>query len=118
MRISEASSQSGLSIDTIRFYEKTGVSPKIMRGDDGKRYFTPKDIDWLTLLYWLRETGMPMKTMQQFAKLYKIGDCTIAEREKILLAHSKVLKERRSNLDHCQKILNYKLKMYRKMKKG
>lgn len=30
--------------------------PEIERGADGHRRFTPRLIEWLTLLYWLRES--------------------------------------------------------------
>lgn len=114
MRIAEAADQSGLSIDTIRYYEKAGILPAIIRGRDGQRRFSTENIEWLTLLYWLRETGMPMKTMHRFAALYQVGDQTIPERKQILLAHAEHLKKRRADLDRCEGVLAYKLAMYRK----
>lgn len=77
MRIAEASEKSGLSIATIRYYEKTGLIPEVRRGSDGQRRFSPENIDWLTLLFWLRETGMSMKVMHEFATLYKSGNSTM-----------------------------------------
>ena len=115
MRITEAAKISGLSTDTIRYYERAGLLPTIRRGTDKHRMFSAENVDWLTLLYWLRETGMPMKTMSQFAALYRQGDDTIAERKEILLAHSDHLKKRRSDLDHCENILAYKISTYRKL---
>ena len=112
MRIAEAATKSGLSIDTIRYYEKSGIVPPVSRGADGQRRFSAENIDWLTLLYWLRETGMPVKTMRRFASLYRAGDQTMPERKKILLAHSAHLKERRAALDRCEEILAYKIKIY------
>lgn len=112
MRIAEAASRSGLSIDTIRYYEKSGIIPGIPRGSDGQRRFSPENIDWLTLLFWLRETGMPMKTMNRFATLYQAGDGTIPERKKILLTHAETLKKRRADLDRCDALLAYKIAIY------
>lgn len=115
MRIAEAAERSGLSIDTIRYYEKSGLVPKVGRGRDGQRRFSPENIDWLTLLYWLRETGMPMKTMQRFAELYRAGDHTLPERKQILLAHGEHLKKRRSDLDRCEEVLAHKLAIYKEL---
>ena len=117
MRISEASEKSGLGIDTIRFYEKSGLLPQIARGTDGQRRFTAENVEWLTLLYWLRQTGMPIKTMQRFAVLYQAGDQTIAERKSILLNHSAFLKQRRKELDHCDAILAHKIQIYEEFEK-
>ena len=112
MRIAEAADRSGLSIDTIRYYEKSGLLPEIERGPDGQRRFSAENIEWLTLLCSLRETGMPMKTMHRFAALYRSGDRTIPERKEILLAHSEHLKKRRADLDRCEEILTRKLALY------
>lgn len=114
MRIATAADRSGLSIDTIRYYEKSGILPPIHRGADGQRRFSTENIEWLTLLYWLRETGMPMKTMYRFATLYQEGEHTIPDRQEILLAHAEHLTKRRTDLDRCEDILAYKLAMYRK----
>ncbi|WP_372575170.1 MerR family transcriptional regulator [Ruegeria jejuensis] len=112
MRISEAASRSGLKIDTIRYYEAEGLVPDVARGTDGQRCFSKENVDWLTLLYWLRETGMPMKVLRQFAALYAQGDSTIPDRKHILSAHSKLLAKRRDDLDRCDAILARKLEIY------
>ena len=112
MRISEAATQCGLSIDTIRFYERSGLLPPIERGRDGQRRFSAVDVDWLTLLASLRGTGMSMKTMRHFAGLYRQGDATIPERKKVLLDHARHLERQRDALDRCADILAYKLKRY------
>lgn len=112
MRIAEAADLSGLSIDTIRYYEKVGLLPVVARGGDGHRRFSPEMIDWLHLLRALRDTGMPMKTMSAFAELYRHGDHTIAERKKILLEHAERLRRKQDQLTRCEDLLRYKLKMY------
>ncbi len=112
MRISEASTQSGLSIDTIRFYERSGLLPPVERGPDGRRRFSAVDVDWLTLLASLRGTGMPMKTMRHFADLYRQGDKTVPQRREVLLEHANHLERQRNALDRCAEILTYKLKRY------
>lgn len=112
MRIAEAALRSGLSVDTIRYYEKSGIVPDIRRGPDRQRRFSTENIEWLTLLFWLRETGMPMKTMYRFASLYRAGDQTIPERKQVLLAHAEHLKKRRVDLDRCEDVLARKLAIY------
>ncbi|MEM8686431.1 MAG: MerR family transcriptional regulator [Pseudomonadota bacterium] len=112
MRISEAARHCGLSIDTIRFYERCGLLPPIERGPDGQRRYSALDVDWLTLLASLRDTGMPMKTMRHFAGLYRYGDQTIPERRKVLLEHAAHLERQRDALDRCAQILKHKLQRY------
>lgn len=115
MRISEASRLSGLSADTIRYYEKSGLVPAIDRGPDGLRRFSAENVDWLTLLYWLRKTGMPMKEMEKFAGLYRRGEEAVAERRALLVRHAGRLKDRRGDLDRCEEVLAHKLAAYDRM---
>lgn len=115
MRISEIARQTGLSVPTIRYYEKVGLCPPIGRGTDGKRLFSAKDLDWLLLLASLRETGMPNSQMRDFASLYKFGNDTVCERKEVLLLHQKRLTAHRSQLDRCAAILAHKLEIYDKI---
>ncbi len=77
MRIAEAATLCGLSPDTIRYYEKSGMLPAIARGLDGYRRYSQENVNWLTILYWLRQTGMSMKVMQRYAILVHAGDHTV-----------------------------------------
>ncbi|WP_417692897.1 MerR family transcriptional regulator [Roseibium sp.] len=117
MKISEASGECGLSPDTIRFYEKSGLV-QIARGADGLRRFSPENVEWLTLLYWLRQTGMPMKVMHRFASLYQQGAETIGERKALLLQHAEHLRTRRQELDCCELVLAHKVSTYEALERS
>ena len=118
MRINEASKATGLSADTIRYYEKAGLLPPIRRDQSGHRWFSQDNVDWMIVLYWLRKTGMPMKVMFRYAALVHAGDHTIPERKSILSEHGKLLAARRSDLDRCDDLLAYKLAAYAEAEKG
>lgn len=117
MFIKEASEKSGLSIDTIRYYEKEGMLPVIARNPSGIRAFSVANIEWLTILYWLRKTGMSMKVMKRYAIIVHEGDQTIPERMNILQEHQKLVDERRKDLDACADLLASKLHAYKIYKK-
>ncbi len=106
---------SGLSIDTIRYYERSGLCPTIARGVDGKRNFSSKDAEWLTLLSSLRETGMPMSEMRRFAQLYRKGDATVSQRKTMLLEHSLLLEVRQAAVERCRELLAFKLDRYEEL---
>ncbi|MGV2975092.1 MerR family transcriptional regulator [Roseibium alexandrii] len=115
MMISEVAEHTGLSISTIRFYEKSGLCPFIQRGSDGMRRFSKTDADWLELLASLRSTGMPLAEMRSFAELYASGDGKIPERKAVLLSHRRRLEDRQAELDRCRVILDRKLNGYDKI---
>ncbi|MEP5761837.1 MAG: MerR family transcriptional regulator [Litoreibacter sp.] len=117
MRINEVAKITGLSADTIRFYEKEGIVPSIDRDANGHRVFSANNVTWMTILYWLRKTGMPMDVMSRFALLVHDGDHTIPERLDILTAHSEFLARRREELDQCEALLAHKIGVYRGFEK-
>ncbi len=112
MKIAQAAKACGLSAHTIRFYEKSGMLPEIERSADGHRRFTPQTIEWLTLLYWLRETGMSLDQMCRFTALAKAGDSSVSERRKILSDHADTLKAKRATLEKCESVLAIKIASY------
>ena len=112
MLIAEAAASSNLSVDTIRHYERAGMLPRIARGPDRHRCFSREDVDWLTVLYWLRATGMTMRVMRRYATFVHAGDHTIPERKEILWEHGRHLMRRREDLDRCEALLAYKLAAY------
>ncbi len=71
--IGEAAEKCGLSQHTLRWYERIGLLPPIERGGDGRRRFSDKDLEWLSLLTKLRATGMPVRDMQRYAELVRSG---------------------------------------------
>lgn len=62
----EAVERTGCSLDTVRYYEKIGLLT-LERDPGGRRVFTQGDLDWIGLLRCLRETGMPIADMLDYA---------------------------------------------------
>jgi MerR family transcriptional regulator, aldehyde-responsive regulator len=118
MNITEAAQKCGLSVDTIRFYEKSDMLPKLGRDARGWRVFDLNAVDWLTTLERLRATGMPLSDIKRFAMLANgAGSQTISaarNRLQILERHQVLLKQRRKILDECEQFLTYKINIYRK----
>ena len=118
LTIAEAADRSGLSIDTIRFYEKDGLIPPIARDGRGWRAFSGADLDWLTTLRHLQATGMPLAEMTAFARSAHGPDAETrpeqAKRRDILLRHAARLDKQRRDLDACAAYLAHKLDVYGK----
>lgn len=112
MRIKQASEVSGLSPDTIRYYEKEGILPTIERDLTGQRSFSKDNLDWMGLLQCLRQTGMPMRDMSRYAQLVHASENTTAERIDILKTHQQRLEKKREELEKCETLLKIKLSIY------
>ncbi len=60
MKIRQAATASGLSVDTIRFYERVGVLPAPPRRENGYREYTPRHVTALRFARGLRDLGLPL----------------------------------------------------------
>ena len=58
-KIGEAAQITGLSVDTLRYYERAGLIDPVRRERNGRRY-EETDLLWLAFLRRLRATGMPI----------------------------------------------------------
>ncbi|MBQ1445482.1 MAG: MerR family transcriptional regulator [Renibacterium sp.] len=87
LSISDVSDATGLSQDTLRWYEREGMFPRIARGGDRRRKYSEEDIGRIMLLVKLRRTGMSVHDMQRFVQLLAGGAETHQERMTLLLEH-------------------------------
>lgn len=117
MNISDFSKKTGLSPYTLRYYEKIGLIDNISRSDSGHRQYSVRDIEWISFISRLKETGMSLKNIEHYAKLRKQGQNTIDERESILVEHHKSLKKRIENEMRHLQALESKIAHYRSAKK-
>nr|MCW2727596.1 MerR family transcriptional regulator [Aeromicrobium sp.] len=87
LTISAAAEMSGLSVDTLRYYEKEGLTlHRPGRSPSGQRRYTEQNVAWLGTLVMLRKTGMPIRDIKRFVELYRV-EGSEADRLAILQAH-------------------------------
>jgi DNA-binding transcriptional MerR regulator len=109
----QAAALSGFSLDTLRYYERIGLLPRIGRTATGRRFFTEIDLKWLALLRCLRDTGMPVAEMVRFVRLMNDGAATVSERSEILTAHHRRVEEQISRLQAHLRQIRSKIDIYR-----
>ena len=110
--IAQAAERSGLSIDTLRYYERIGLVEPPARDSGGRRSYTDEDLAWLEFLTKLRTTGMPIRMMREYAQLRMRGSGTRARRQQILVDHRKDVLNRIAELQTCVAALNHKIGKY------
>jgi DNA-binding transcriptional MerR regulator len=62
----EASERTGLSLDTLRYYERLGLFGPVERNSGGQRVYTDHDVAWVGLLVCLRRAGLGITDLQRF----------------------------------------------------
>ena len=64
--IGEVAKMYGIAPSALRYYDKEGLLPFIERTEGGARLFKEEDLEWLTTIECLKDTGMPIKMIKQF----------------------------------------------------
>ncbi|MEJ7636361.1 MerR family transcriptional regulator [Aeromicrobium sp.] len=115
LTISAAAELSGLSVDTVRYYEKEGLSlHQPGRSASGQRRYTEADVRWLGTLVMLRRTGMPIRDVRRFVDLYRV-DGSEPQRLAILEAHRERVLDELSEVQTHLDAINRKIDYYKDM---
>ena len=107
--ISEVASMMGVAPSTLRYYEKEGLLPNVKRVN-GKRIFEEKDFGWLRVL---KNTGMPIRRIKEYALLSQMGDESLSARYELIKAQREYVQDQIDRLNYYMKELDYKDWYYR-----
>lgn len=110
--IGEFSKLTNLGIHTLRYYEQEHlITPE--RNSSNRRCYSNQDLAWVEFIKRLKDTGMPIKEIQNYAKLRAAGDSTMNERMEMLTAHREALREQIKLLQNHMEKLDGKIDYYR-----
>ena len=110
--IGDVAEISGLTRDTLRWYERIGLMDYIGRDSSGQRGFSDRDLNWLHLIGCLRATGMSVADMVHYAELVRAGDATTPERLAMFRTTRAGVLERIDALQQTLGVLDRKIDMY------
>jgi DNA-binding transcriptional MerR regulator len=82
--IRAVSEETGLTIDTLRWYERQGLLPAVARSADGRRRYSTASITFVRLVQALRRTGMPVADVRRFVALMSEGASSHGQRMALL----------------------------------
>jgi DNA-binding transcriptional MerR regulator len=98
----------------LRYYERIRLIEPIRRAPNGHRCYTQEDIDWISLLMHLKETGMPLAQMVRFAQMRRQGPSTLLTERRIMLEHHQhVLEQQIQRLEQHKAVLQQKIATYK-----
>lgn len=109
----EVAARFGLTLDTLRYYEREGLLTEVERSSSGHRRYRASDVELLDLVRCLRDTDMPIARLRTFAELVRDGDHTIPSRVELLEAHDARLTERIAELRQRQEAIRHKIDYYK-----
>jgi DNA-binding transcriptional MerR regulator len=110
--VREAAGQVGISVYTLHYYEREGLL-STTRTSSGHRRYSEGDLGWIRILTCLRETGMPIRKMREFAALVRQDASNIPERIHLLEEHRTDVLEHIQTLYQNLEHVEGKIKYYR-----
>jgi len=112
--IAEASRRTGVSVHTLRYYERARlVVTPVDRTHSGRRRYHQLDIEWIVVCTKLRATGMPIKTIRRYAELVVAGIGNEDARLALLEAHRAEVLAKLAELRENLELIDHKIDVYR-----
>jgi DNA-binding transcriptional MerR regulator len=114
MTIGEAARRTGVSVHTLRYYERAGlVVTTVDRTASGRRRYHQLDLDWIIVCTRLRATGMPIKTIRRYAQLVSAGRGNEEQRLALLESHRAEVTAKLAEIQDNLKLIDHKIDVYR-----
>lgn len=115
MNIKKVSEVTGISADTIRYYERIGLIPRVTRNQSGIRDFTEREIGLLEFVRCFRKAGVSVEALIDYVALLEEGEGTEEARLAILKEQAEKLDARLAELQAARERLAYKIDNYQEL---
>lgn len=113
LTVGQAAVESGISVHTLRYYERVGLLSDVPRTVSGRRRYGRRELGAVEFITRLRDTGMPIARILAYADLVRAGGGNEEERLAVLVEHHtavrRSLAEQSRHLDAIQR----KIDLYR-----
>ncbi|MBE9158056.1 MerR family transcriptional regulator [Nodosilinea sp. LEGE 06152] len=113
LTIQQVAQATGLSVHTLRYYERCDLIAPIGRSTSGHRRYSANDLRWIEFLNKLRLTGMPIRQMQQYAELVRSQpDSGFHRRRQMLESHREAVLAQIQQLQDNLAVIDWKIQHY------
>lgn len=112
MRIAEVSKQYDISADTLRYYERIGMLPRVHRNASGVRDYDETDLARVKFIKCMRGANVSIEALIEYMQLFAEGDATLAARKAILEEQRGLVRERIAEMQAGLDRLDYKIAHY------
>jgi DNA-binding transcriptional MerR regulator len=113
LTIQQTAEEIGVSVHTLRYYERIGLISPVERASNGHRRYSEKDVKEIVFLTRLRATGMPISDIKRYVNLKRQGSSTTVERMALLEAHRDAVCKHLEEVSHYLTMIERKIEHYR-----
>ena len=115
LTLKEVKEETGLSSDTLRFYEKEGLLPEVEGLENAYQRYIRQEVKWIKFIICLKSTGMPLKQIKQYKELMSQGDVTAGDRKNLLIDQREIIIKNMESLKNALSTIDYKIKYYQEL---
>jgi DNA-binding transcriptional MerR regulator len=112
MFIRDMAERTGISEDTLRYYERIGLVPAIPRNANGMRNYGEYHVQYIMLIQRLKASGMSLDNIQEYMKLAREGMTTELLRKDMLVAAKEKLIQKIDRLQQAVSEADFQLTNY------
>jgi DNA-binding transcriptional MerR regulator len=107
----QVANATGLSLDTLRYYEREGLIGPIERSSGGRRCYDEDDVSWIGIVTCLREAGLGIAELRRFTVLLRTAGPS-KDRAEFLRERREELQERLRQMQAALTVLDGKIAHY------
>jgi DNA-binding transcriptional MerR regulator len=108
----DAVERTGLTLDTLRYYEREGLIGPVRRDPGGRRQYDESDLEWVGIVTCLRDAGLGIADLRRFTELLR-GSAEPVDRVTFLEQRRAELVERLQQTQRALDVLDGKIAHYR-----
>ena len=110
--ISAAARRMGVSVPTLRYYDKEGLLPFVDRKPNGIRVFKDSDFEWLAVINCMKNAGASIKEIKAYIDLCMAGDDTLEARLAIFRRRKEEIQRQMQELQKLMGVIDHKIWYY------
>ena len=119
MLINEVAKLTGLTNDTIRYYERIGLIMPVPRLENGLRDFSERSLKQLQFAKTMRRAGMGVESLREYVTLiYENQAETIPARKALLIEQAELMQEKINEMQAAHDYLIFKVDNYEEHMRG
>ncbi|KWX71439.1 MerR family transcriptional regulator [Paenibacillus jilunlii] len=108
--IKQTSELTGITEDTIRYYEKIGLLPRAQRKGNSHRIYSDNDIETMKLITCLKKTGMSLDDMRPYLDLSLDSNLSeYPELHEMILNHKQKILDQIASLQQIVDLIDSKI---------
>lgn len=109
MTIKEVSKITGLSVDSLRYYERIGLIPPVPKNKSGIREYNELVVQWIQFVLKFKEAGASLEKIIEYIKLLNTENDTKEARREILLEIKAELDIKIKKMQKCLELIEFKI---------